>query len=57
MPLFNGTTDDIRIFDDGQEYTFREYEKKRNLKFEAHPNWKGHVERTEEKVLENEPAA
>ncbi len=56
MPLFKGSINDIRIIEEDGEYNFKEYQEKRNLKFEPHPNWKGHVERTEERILENEPA-
>ena len=56
MPLFHGAIDDIRIVEDGTEYNFKDFENIHNLHFEPHPNWKGHVEREEERMLEDELA-
>jgi len=44
-PLFFGSRDDIRIHDNDKEYTFDSYIKEKNLNFEPHPNWKGHIEK------------
>lgn len=45
MPLFWGTRDGIRVVDGESELTLADYATRRNLRFEPHPNWKGHVER------------
>lgn len=42
--LFEGTPKDICIIDGKESYNLDEYKKHRNLKFEPHPNWKGHIE-------------
>lgn len=42
--LFNGNRNDIKIIDGDEIFNLVEFQKKRNLKFEPHPGWKGHVE-------------
>ena len=44
LSLYKGTKEDIRIFDNEGMFNLEEFKKVRNLHFEAHPNWKGHVE-------------
>ena len=44
-PVYFGKLDDITVVDNTEEMSFEEFKNKRNLKFEPHPNWKGHVER------------
>lgn len=44
-PLFFGSRRDIRILEEEGEFTLDEFYERRNLRFEAHPNWKGHIER------------
>jgi uncharacterized protein (DUF362 family) len=44
-PLFFGDIKDIKILDGDKEFDLASYEKHRNLNFEPHPNWKGHIER------------
>lgn len=43
-PLFEGIPEDIEIIDNGNNYTLSDMPKYRNLNFEPHPGWKGHVE-------------
>jgi uncharacterized protein (DUF362 family) len=43
-PVFNGSQEDIRIMDGEFEFNLTAFSKRKNLKFEPHPNWKGHVE-------------
>ncbi|MGV7223011.1 MAG: DUF362 domain-containing protein [Nitrospinales bacterium] len=43
-PLFSGNPADIKVLDNGKEYTISELGRHRNLNFEPHPGWKGHVE-------------
>jgi uncharacterized protein (DUF362 family) len=43
-PLYKGTKNDIKIIDGSETFTLESYSKYRNLKFEPHPSWKGHVE-------------
>ena len=44
-PLYSGTREDIEVVD-GEEVTgLEEFGKRRNLRFVAHPSWKGHAER------------
>jgi len=43
-PLFSGNSSDIKILDNGKEYRIDELRQHRNLNFEPHPGWKGHVE-------------
>jgi len=45
QPLIFGKVDDIKINDGDKEYDIKSYENYRNLHFEPHPNWKGHIER------------
>ncbi len=44
-PLFRGTRETIEVIDGEDVLTLAEFKTRRNLKFEPHPNWKGHVER------------
>lgn len=44
-PLYFGRRDDIEVIDGTEAMTLAEFQQRRNLKFEPHPNWKGHVER------------
>lgn len=44
MPLFKGRKEEIRIIENKGVFDLEEYKKIRNLGFEPHPNWKGHVE-------------
>jgi len=44
LPLYSGAQEDIVVVENGQEYPLKELPKHHNLKFEAHPGWKGHVE-------------
>ena len=44
LPLFMGNIEDLRIHDNKGVFGLEEYKKVRNLRFEPHPNWKGHVE-------------
>ena len=46
-PLFWGGRDDITVLIDGKEFGIAEFQKKYNLHFEPHPNWKGHIELVE----------
>jgi uncharacterized protein (DUF362 family) len=45
QPLFFGNVNDIKINDGGKEFDLNSYGKFRNLNFEPHPNWKGHIEK------------
>ncbi|MCJ7650917.1 MAG: DUF362 domain-containing protein [Candidatus Lokiarchaeota archaeon] len=45
-PLFFGNIENIKILDGDREFDLATYEKHRNLNFEPHPNWKGHIERS-----------
>ena len=45
QPLFYGNVEDIKVTDGDKEFDLKSYEKYRNLNFEPHPNWKGHIER------------
>ena len=45
QPLFYGNVEDIKVTDGNKEFDLKSYEKYRNLNFEPHPNWKGHIER------------
>jgi uncharacterized protein (DUF362 family) len=45
LPLIYGSVNDIKVLDGDKEFDLKSYEKHRNLNFEPHPNWKGHVER------------
>ena len=45
QPLFFGGVEDIKVVDDDKEFNLNSYQKYRNLNFEPHPNWKGHIER------------
>lgn len=45
QPLFFGNVNDIKITDGGKEFDLNSYGKFRNLNFEPHPNWKGHIEK------------
>lgn len=44
LPLYTGTKNDIIVVEGEQEYPLTDLPKHHNLKFEAHPGWKGHVE-------------
>jgi uncharacterized protein (DUF362 family) len=44
LPLYMGDKEDIRIIDKMGVFGLEEYKKVRNLHFEPHPAWKGHVE-------------
>jgi uncharacterized protein (DUF362 family) len=44
-PVYNGTPDDIEVIDGADPLNLSKFQERRNLKFEPHPNWKGHVER------------
>lgn len=44
LPLFKGKKEDIRIIDKEGLFDLDGYKQMRNLRFEPHPNWKGHVE-------------
>ena len=46
LPLFKGEKEDLRIHENQGIFGLEEYKKIRNLHFEPHPNWKGHVERS-----------
>ena len=43
-PIFVGHRDDIQLIDNGVVCKLRQLYNHRNLRFEAHPNWKGYVE-------------
>ncbi len=43
-PVFSGTKEDIKVIDRGKIFNLYELKRNYNLKFEPHPNWKGHVE-------------
>jgi uncharacterized protein (DUF362 family) len=43
-PLFYGSRDEIEIVDNEKKYSINELIHHRNLNFEPHPAWKGHVE-------------
>jgi uncharacterized protein (DUF362 family) len=45
LPLFQGSRNQIRIFDDDQSFSLDDFAKRRNLKYAPHPNWVGHCER------------
>lgn len=44
LPLYKGGKEDIRVIDNKGVFGLDAYRKVRNLRFEPHPNWKGHVE-------------
>jgi hypothetical protein len=44
LPLFKGKIEDLRVHENQGIFGLEEYKKIRNLRFEPHPNWKGHVE-------------
>jgi hypothetical protein len=44
LPLFRGGKEDIRVIDKKGVFNLDEYKQVRNLHFEPHPSWKGHVE-------------
>ncbi len=44
-PLFEGKKEDIQIVDEEELMNLAKFSKKRHLHFEAHPNWKGEIER------------
>ncbi len=44
FPVFFGNRNDIQVTDGERTYNLHEFGRHYNLKFEAHPNWKGHVE-------------
>lgn len=43
-PLFQGDVQDIGVIDGGQPFSLAGLSDHRNLRFEPHPGWKGHVE-------------
>lgn len=43
-PIFKGLPEDIEIIDNGRSLTLEDLKKMKNLHFEPHPGWKGHVE-------------
>jgi hypothetical protein len=45
-PIFFGAKDDIKLLDGEDILSLQEVAKQKNLGFEAHPTWKGHVEIT-----------
>lgn len=45
-PIFRGSRDQIEIIDGDRTLSLASLQQEIHLKFEAHPNWKGHVERT-----------
>jgi len=47
LPLYAGCDGSIEIVEGEHSYGLEEYKKLRNLKFEPHPAWKGHVERVQ----------
>lgn len=48
LPLYRGTKEDMIVVDEELEYPLTDLPGRHNLKFEAHPGWKGHVELTEQ---------
>ncbi len=44
MPLFAGTKEDIEVVDGDNVLNLSDLVERRDLTFEPHPNWKGHVE-------------
>ena len=46
IPLYEGRVEDISVMEDENEYSYEDYRGTFNLKFEPHPVWKGHVERS-----------
>jgi hypothetical protein len=48
LPLYTGTRDDIVVVEGEKEYSLKDLPKRHNLRFEAHPGWKGHVELAEQ---------
>jgi uncharacterized protein (DUF362 family) len=45
QPLFYGSVNDIKVVDGDKAFDLKSYQEFRNLNFEPHPNWKGHIER------------
>ncbi len=45
LPLFQGGRESIRVIDGNETLTLAEFGKRRNLKYVAHPNWVGRMER------------
>jgi uncharacterized protein (DUF362 family) len=45
LPLFKGNVNSIRVLENEDVFNVEEYGRHRNLRFEAHPNWKGIIER------------
>ena len=43
--VYSGAPDDIEIIDGEDVLGLREFQKRTNLRFEPHPNWKGQIER------------
>ena len=45
LPIFHGSRSDIRVSTAEGTYNLHEFGARFNLRFEPHPNWKGHIER------------
>jgi uncharacterized protein (DUF362 family) len=43
-PLYSGSRDDIEVLNGENIFSLDEFHQRHNLRFEPHPNWKGHVE-------------
>ena len=46
-PVFQGSREQIEVIEGERTLSLAELQKSKNLKFEPHPAWKGHVERAE----------
>jgi hypothetical protein len=44
-PIFRGSREQIEIIDGDRTLSLADIQQETHLKFEAHPKWKGHVER------------
>ncbi len=44
LPLWGGKAANITVVEGGSMYNLDEYRERRNLRFEAHPAWKGQIE-------------
>ncbi len=45
LPLYSGSPDDIQVLEGEKVCGLKGFQEYKNLKFEPHPNWKGHIER------------
>ena len=43
--LYDGDESEIEVNTGDETLTYKQFLEKHNLRFEPHPNWKGHVER------------